>query len=218
MLQSVSCGATGPYWPSAAVPVDGGAAAAGAAASDGAASAAGSAGGSAPPVVSVGGAVALSGAAGIWLASVGWLMPEPLVARPGGSSSSVYSRSRRPPLQRTSSRKLTKGSRAICLLVTLTDSPSTANFSDDRNSLRSMPARSKSSLLASWTVTLSSSAADADRIGIEARTSWFRRDWDSISPRPKACAKPAQPSKAHANNPAALLNILSPNSCPYAPI
>src|SRR5437762_1407750 len=140
MLQRVSFGDTGPYMPPLVA----------------AAVAAGAIGASGASAVEVGSAVFAAGLDGVaaaaagadcadaWPLACGLLIPADSAAG-GGSSNTVYSRSKRPLAQCTLSRKLMNGSRAMDLLVTLIVVPSTVKRSADRNSERSIPARSNSS-------------------------------------------------------------------------
>ena len=111
----------------------------------------------------------------------------------GGSSSTVYSRIRRPLGQLTSTRKSRKGSRiGKSELTWMTVLPFLRrvgrNLSRVRKKGRSMPAFLNSSGLASRTRTPSSSPAATESRSMSARNSWLRADLALMSPSPSACA------------------------------
>ncbi len=117
--------------------------------------------------------------------------PRCLRCRAGGSTSTVYSRDRRPPGQSACTRKFRKGSRTGSSVVTSTTLLPLAltiglNRSCVRKKGRSMPSRAKASLLATTTCRRSNSSGRAEIISISARNGSCRAESKRISPNPKA--------------------------------
>src|ERR1700677_2843597 len=109
----------------------------------------------------------------------------------GGSSSTVYSRIRRPRAQLTSTRKVTNGSGMASVERTCrTSRPSlplpTLKVSDDRNGGRAMPERVKASGGANAARSAVNSSGEAAIKSISAFSGSFNAEFKWISPRPSA--------------------------------
>ena len=123
----------------------------------------------------------------------------------GGSTRALYSRTTLPRPQLASIRKVRKGSLKRLEVVTRMTGwpwalrPTSICRLAVRPTGRSRPTRAKASGEARRTSSSSSSPGAADRMGISATSGWFRPDFTSSAPRPRAWTGAAPKARARAN-------------------